>query len=114
MSDIPNDSIFLVIGESGDYSNYMTWVAAAYLSEAEAKIEKIQAWHKYRRVMFSGWCKAKRKLCERQYGHTKYWRLTKKQQEELLSWPKPSSSHSADKYSVLKIPTGVIGDYWPT
>ncbi len=115
MSDIPNDSIFLVIAEQGSYSDYMTWVTAAYLSDVEAKIEKdsTQASAKYQRNVYSGWCRARHRICRKKYGEQSIWQLTEEEQNLVLTWPRPRPSKLGDTYSVLEVPIGVMGEYWP-
>ena len=115
MTGIPDDSIFLVIAEQGSYSDYMTWVAGAYLSAVEAEIEKkeIVARAKYQRDLYQGWCNARHRLCQKKYGERRVWHLTEEEQDLVLTWPRPRTSKLGDTYSVLEVPIGAMGEYWP-
>ena len=112
MSEIPSDSIFLVIAEHGEYSDYMTWVAAAYLSEAEAKIEndKRNGRQAYQKLMLRGWHIAKTQISLKKYGCR--W-SSKEQLSSMLMWPRPHAPSGDIDYSILKVPVGDWGNYWP-
>ena len=112
MNNIPNDSIFLVIAERGEYSDYMTWVAAAYLSEVEAKIEndKKNGRAKYQKMMLRGWYIARTQISLKKYGCR--W-PSKKQLAGMSMWPCPRDPADDTDYSVLKVPIGDWGEYWP-
>ena len=115
MSDMPNDSIFLVVCENGYYSDYMTWVAAAYLSKAEAaaKESKMNARAKYQQAAYYGWCSARHRICRKRYAGKALWQLSLEQQNSLLTWPQPSSAVAGNDYNTLEVPIDRWGEYWP-
>ena len=115
-------SIFLVIAEDGDYSDYMTWVAAGLLSKIEAariarelteKAESVQtkyAAYTKRRMEIA------KEICPEAIllSVVSVWRLDKEKQRAFHAAVGPCPKDAeAGSYTVVEVPINKIGRYGP-
>lgn len=117
MSDLPNDSIFLVVAEWRDWEDSRSWVAAAFLTEAEAMaaVPILERQEDYQKRVLRGWQIAADRFSQEKYG-CDYWTemcRSKNWKEKRFKWPIPNDSADADFYRVLMVPLNRLGRYWP-
>ena len=112
-----NDSIFLVVAEWRDWEDSKSWVAAAFLTEAEAiaAIPMLEQQEDYQKRVLKGWQIAADRFSQKKYG-CDYWSARCRPENKgmkLFKWPIPKDPLGADFYRVLPIPLNQTGRYWP-
>ena len=104
------NSIFAVVAEDGSYSDYTTWIAAAYFTKNEAEEcaaklnTEAEGIRQRRKLDWHGWHKVKDEQLA----------LGKTLEQIIEEFPQPVWEPSmADEYGVVEVPIGKLGNYWP-
>ena len=117
MTNIENESIYLVVAEWRDWADFESWVAGAYLNEdaATAAVIVLIEQEEYQKRIRRGWQIAADRFSQKNYG-CNYWTAMcqfKNWKEKSFKWPIPKDEAGADFYRVLPVPLNCTGRYWP-